>query len=84
MNIRRNRAEVNNTLLLFIFAGTSFRGDRNYRISQLYIFADSPSKCCKNPQNCLKMTIFQNKHISQVQIFANFVKNSEIYENQYP
>ena len=21
-----------------------------------YVFADSPSKCCKSPQNCLKMT----------------------------
>ena len=59
MNIRRNRAEVNNTLLLFIFAGTSFRGDRNYRISQLCICANSPLKCFKNPQTEFsKITFF--------------------------
>ena len=46
------------TLLVFIFAGTYFGGDRNDLILRLYIFADSPSKCCKNPQNWLKMTEF--------------------------
>ena len=48
--------------LVLIFMGTYFRGDRNDRISWVYIFADSPSKCCKNPQNCLKMTEFPKKN----------------------
>ena len=52
--------------MVLIFAGTYFRGDRNDRISRVYIiFADSPLKCCKNPQNCLKMTEF-----SKITFFA--------------
>ena len=47
-----------NTLLVLIFAGTYFRGDRDDRISRVYIFADLSSKCCKNPQNCQKVTEF--------------------------
>ena len=42
------------TLLVLIFAGTYFRGDRYDRISWVHIFADSPSKRCKKPQICLK------------------------------
>ena len=45
--------------------GINFRGDRNDRISRVYIFEDSPSKCRKNSQNCLKMTEF-----SKIAFFA--------------
>ena len=68
-------------LLVLIFVGTYFRGDRNDRIWLIYIFADSPSKCCKNPQNCLKMTEFSKITFLRVQIFANFVRYHEIREN---
>ena len=37
-------------LLVLIFAGTCFRGDRNDRILRVYVFADSPSKCWKIPK----------------------------------
>ena len=46
------------TLLVLIFAGTYFRGDRNDSIPQVHIFEVSPSKCYRNPQNCLRMTEF--------------------------
>ena len=45
-------------LLVLISAGTYFRGDRSDRISRVYIFGDSPSKCCKIPQNYLKTAEF--------------------------
>ena len=41
---------TSSTLLVLIFAGNYFRGDRNDRISQVYIFANSFSKCCKIPK----------------------------------
>ena len=63
------------------FPGTYFRGDRNHRISRVYIFADSPPKCCKNPQSCLKMTEFSKIPFFAGTNFANFVKNREIREN---
>ena len=46
------------TLLVLIFTGIYIRGDINDCTSQADIFADFPPKCCKNPQNCLKMTEF--------------------------
>ena len=50
--------KIQHPLLVLIFTSTYFRGDRNDRISRVHIFADSPSKCCKNLKNCLKMTEF--------------------------
>ena len=63
------------TLLVLIFMGTYFRGCRNDRISQVH--TDLLSKCCKNPQNCLKMTEFSKITFSRVQIFANFVRTAK-------
>ena len=53
------------TLLVLIFAGIYLRGDRNDRISWVYIFTDLPSKCCKNPENYLIMREF-----SKITFFA--------------
>ena len=62
------------TYLVLTFVGTYFRGDRNGCISRVHTFADLPSKCCKNPQNCLKMTEFSKITFFAGANFANFVK----------
>ena len=52
-------------MVLYYLIGINFRGDRQDSMSRVYIFADSASKCCKNPQNCQKMTEF-----SEITLFA--------------
>ena len=44
------------TLLVLIFAGTYFRGDRSNRISRIRHL--NATSCCENPQNCLRMAEF--------------------------
>ena len=60
----RNKNIINNafkhkngaTLLVLIFAGTYFCGDRNERVSGGIYFRGFAIEIQQNPQNCLKMT----------------------------
>ena len=45
VSLQKSGKHLENTLLVLIFAGTYSHGHRNDRISRVYIFTDSPSKC---------------------------------------
>ena len=65
------------TLLVLIFVGTYFRGDRNDRISQVYFFPDSPLKCCKIPKIAQNDRIFQINIVRGYKYLANLTENRE-------
>ena len=70
---------IRTTLLVLIFGGTYFLCDRNDRNLGVYIFADSPSKCCKNPQNYLKIkeSRFKNNIFRGYKFSRNLAKTAK-------